>query len=89
MPRDFLALGHDQGVPIIPAYDTGDAAPELIAEIAAIYGVEKILIGSSRRSALHHLIKGNFQRQLEDLLPPEIPVEVLDAEPASAGLTVA
>jgi amino acid transporter len=87
--RDFLALGHDAGVPIIPAYDTGGTASELIAEIAAIYGVEKILIGSSRRSALHHLIKGNFQRQLEDLLPPEIPVEVLDAEPAAAGLTVA
>jgi len=87
--RDFLALGHDMGVPIIPAYDTGDSAPELIAEIAALYGVEKILIGSSRRSALHHLIKGNFQRQLEDLLPPEIPVEVLAPEPASAGLTVA
>jgi len=87
--RDFLALGHDMGVPIIPAYDTGDSAPELIAEIAALYGVEKILIGSSRRSALHHLIKGNFQRQLEDLLPPEIPVEVLAPEPATAGLTVA
>jgi amino acid transporter len=77
MFRDFLTRGHNIGVPIIPAYDTGNNAPELIAEIAAMNGVEKVLIGTSRRGTLHHLIKGNFQRNLENLLPPEIPVEVL------------
>jgi hypothetical protein len=76
---DFLALGHKLGVPIIPAYDTSNNAPEQIAELAAMYGVERVLIGSSRRGVIHQFIKGNFQSRLEDLLPPEIPVKVLQA----------
>jgi nucleotide-binding universal stress UspA family protein len=78
--RDFLEHGHRHGVPIIPAYDTGHNAPELIAELAAINGVEKVLIGSSRRGAIHHMIKGSFQQRLESLLPPEIPVMVLSLQ---------
>jgi nucleotide-binding universal stress UspA family protein len=74
---DFLEHGHREGVPIIPAYDTGHNSPELIAELAAINGVHKVLIGSSRRGALHHFIKGSFQTKLEALLPPDIPVQVL------------
>jgi nucleotide-binding universal stress UspA family protein len=74
---DFLAHGHKHGVPIIPVYDTGTNGAELIAEQAAINGVGRVLIGSSRRGALHHLIKGSFQRKLEALLPPDVRVEVL------------
>jgi len=44
---------------------------------AALLGADKVLIGSSRRGALHHLIKRNFQKKLESLLPPEIPVAVV------------
>jgi hypothetical protein len=58
-------------------YDTGHNGAELIAEQAAINGVQKVLIGSSRRGALHNLIKGSFQRRLEALLPPEVRVEVV------------
>jgi nucleotide-binding universal stress UspA family protein len=74
---DFLAHGHQYEVPIIPVYDTGTNGVELIAEQAAINGVSRVLIGSSRRGALHHLIKGSFQRKLEALLPPEVRVEVI------------
>jgi nucleotide-binding universal stress UspA family protein len=79
---DFLAHGHRAGVPIIPVYDTGADSTVLIAETAAIYGCEKVLIGSSRRGALHKLIKGSFQTKLEALLPPEIPVKVLEVPEA-------
>jgi hypothetical protein len=79
-------------VPVIPAYDTGHNAPELIAELAAIHGVKRVLIGSSRRSAIHQMIKGSFQRKLEAVLPPDIPVQVLEvvnplttAEPTEAA----
>ncbi len=86
--REFLALGYKYGVPIIPMYDTGTNSAELIAETAAMNAVEVVLIGSSRRGAIHHLMKGSFQRNLETVLPPDIPVEVLaDAEPVTAGLT--
>ncbi|MEO6434605.1 MAG: hypothetical protein ABIP55_02440, partial [Tepidisphaeraceae bacterium] len=74
---DFLAHGHEYAVPIIPVYDTGPNGAELLAEQAAINGVSRVLIGSSRRGALHHLIKGSFQRRLEALLPPEVRVEVI------------
>ena len=77
----FLDLGHELGVPIQPIYDSGDNAAELIAEAAAITGATRILIGTSRQGAIYHLIKGSFHKQLEELLPPEICVEVVSPEP--------
>jgi nucleotide-binding universal stress UspA family protein len=87
--RDFLAHGHNYGVPIIPVYDTGTNGAELIAEQAAINGVSRVLIGSSRRGALHHLIKGSFQRKLEALLPPDVRVEVLGGPDVTPPTTAA
>ncbi len=81
----FLDLGHEMGVTILPVYDTGNDAAELIAEAAAIYGCNKVLIGTSRQGALYHLIKGHFQSKLEALLPPEIPVQVITASPGKDG----
>ena len=80
----FLELGHSAGVPVLPVYDTGPDAALLMAENAAIYGCEKVFIGTSRQGALYHLIKGHFQQRLEALLPPEVPVEVIAAEAAAA-----
>ncbi len=86
---EFLAHGHRQGVPIIPMYDTGPNGAELLAEAAAMNGASRVLIGSSRRGAIHHLIKGSFQRRLESLLPPDIRVQVLslsdDTPPTTAA----
>jgi hypothetical protein len=73
----FLELGHDNGVPVIPVYDTGADAAEVMAESAAIYGCNRVLIGSSRKGAVYHLIKGHFQRRLESLLPSDVPVQVI------------
>jgi amino acid transporter/nucleotide-binding universal stress UspA family protein len=86
MFADFLEKGHEYGVPIIPAYDTGTNAAEQLVELAAMNACDRILIGSSRRGTLHHIIKGSFQRRIESLLPPEIHVQVLSiTEPADAG----
>ena len=74
---DFLEAGHRHGVPIIPAYDTSTNAPETLAELAAMNGVSKLTIGTSRRSTLHTIIKGSIQRKLEQLLPSDIAVEVM------------
>jgi nucleotide-binding universal stress UspA family protein len=82
---EWLEHGHRYGVPIIPMYDTGNNPTEMIAEAAAISGAERVLIGTSRRGSLHQLIKGSFQRRLEGLLPPEIPVEVIDTSPNTAA----
>jgi len=80
----FLDLGHQMGVPVLPVYDTGPDAALLMAENAAIYGCEKVFIGTSRQGALYHLIKGHFQQRLEALIPPDIAVEVLAPEAAPA-----
>lgn len=79
---EFLNKGHERNVPIIPAYDTGHDASTLMAETAALYGADKILIGTSRRGTLHRLVKGTFQTRLEALLPHEIKVEVMDPQMA-------
>ena len=73
----YLELAHEAGVPIIPVYDAGPNPAELIAETAAVYNCEKVLIGTSRRGAIFHLIKGHFQRKLEAILPPEVQVKVI------------
>ena len=76
----FLEIGHEMGVPVLPVYDTGQDAALLMAENAAIYGCERVFIGTSRQGALYHLIKGHFQQRLEGLLPAEVPVEVIAPE---------
>jgi amino acid transporter len=73
----FLELGHEYGVPVLPVYDSGENAVELLAETAAITGCDKVLIGTSRRGGVYQLLKGTFQQNLEALLPPEIPVQVI------------
>ncbi len=78
----FLALAHEIGVAVLPSYDTGYDAVELIAESAAIYGVDQVLIGTSRRGAFYRLVKGEFQKRLEEMLPPETTVKVLAPDPA-------
>jgi amino acid transporter len=86
MFADFLEKGHEYEVPIIPMYDTGTNAAEQLVELAAMNAVDRILMGSSRRGTLHHIIKGSFQRRIESLLPPDIHVQVLSVtEPSNAG----
>jgi nucleotide-binding universal stress UspA family protein len=85
----FLDMGHEAGVPVIPVYDAGPDAAELIAEHAAVYGCERVLIGTSRKGPLYHLIKGDFQQRLESLLPPDVGVEVMSPDAAADASTAA
>lgn len=73
----ILDMGHELHVPVLPVYDSGPDAAEIMAETAAVYGCERVLIGTSRQNALYHFIKGNFQERLEGLLPEELQVQVL------------
>jgi hypothetical protein len=82
----FLDMGHEAGVPVIPVYDVGADAAVLMAEHAAMYGCERVLIGTSRKGALYHLIKGHFQQHLESLLPPDVPVQVITPDMAAEAV---
>ena len=77
---EFLTKGHAVGVAIVPAYDTDADAATAMAETAALYGADRILIGSSRKGTLHRLVKGTFQTRIEALLPSEITVDVLQPQ---------
>jgi amino acid transporter len=81
----YLELGHDAAVPVLPVYDTGPDAAVLMAENAALHACQKVLIGTSRRGAIHKIIKGSFQRKLEALLPRDVPVQVVDASSSDAN----
>lgn len=74
---DYLAAGHKAGVPIIPAYDTSQNPAETIAELAALNGASKVIMGTSRRGTLHQFIKGSFQHKIEALLPEDVKVEIM------------
>jgi amino acid transporter len=52
----------------IPSYDVGYT----IAEQAATFGVERVIIGAEQRSRLEYALKGSVMRSLSHLLPEEV-----------------
>jgi nucleotide-binding universal stress UspA family protein len=52
----------------IPSYDVGYT----IAEQAATFGVDRVIIGAQHRSRLEYALKGSVMRSLNTLLPEEV-----------------
>jgi amino acid transporter len=52
----------------IPSYDVGYT----IAEQAATFGVERVIIGAEQRSRLEYVLKGSVMKALSNLLPEEV-----------------
>jgi amino acid transporter len=52
----------------IPSYDVGYT----IAEQAATFGVERVIIGAEKRSRLEYALKGSVMRSLGRLLPEDV-----------------
>lgn len=52
----------------IPSYEVGYT----IAEQAATFGVERVIIGVQKRSLLENVLKGSVMRSLNTLLPEEV-----------------
>jgi amino acid transporter len=52
----------------IPSYDVGYT----IAEQAATFGVERVIIGAQHRSRLEYVLKGSVMRSVSTLLPEEV-----------------
>jgi hypothetical protein len=52
----------------IPSYDVGYT----IAEQAATFGVDRVIIGAQQRSRLEYVIKGSVMRALDNLLPEDV-----------------
>jgi K+-sensing histidine kinase KdpD len=52
----------------IPSYEVGYT----IAEQAATFGVERLIIGAERRNRLENVLKGSVMRSLGGLLPEDV-----------------
>jgi amino acid transporter len=52
----------------IPSYDVGYT----IAEQAATFGVDRVIIGAQQRSRLEYVLKGSVMRSLTGLLPDDV-----------------
>jgi amino acid transporter len=57
------------GVELVPIWTVSHSASEAIARAAATLGVDGVMVGVSRRSALYHLLRGHVVKGLASRLP--------------------
>ncbi|MBI4553953.1 MAG: amino acid permease [Candidatus Latescibacteria bacterium] len=60
------------GVPVIPLYCVSDDSAGMILDQAATLGVDYLILGTSARSRLVHLLRGNVIQEVAGKLPEEI-----------------
>ena len=60
--------GIDYQIISIPSYEVGYT----IAEQAATFGVDRVILGATRRSMLEYVLRGNVMRSLSSLLPEDV-----------------
>ncbi len=60
--------GIDYQIISIPSYEVGYT----IAEQAATFGVDRVIIGATRRSLLENVLRGSVMRSLSALLPEDV-----------------
>jgi amino acid transporter/nucleotide-binding universal stress UspA family protein len=63
---------HAPDLSFIPCYAVSDSAADTIVDLAATFGVSRLILGSPQRSSLLHLLRGNIIRQVSSLLPDNI-----------------
>jgi amino acid transporter len=62
------AAGIDYQIISIPSYEVGYT----IAEQAATFGVDRVIMGATKRSVLENMLRGSVMRSLSALLPEEV-----------------
>ncbi len=60
--------GVDYQIISIPSYDVGYT----IAEQAATFGVDRVILGATRRSVLENMLRGSVIRSLSSYLPEDV-----------------
>jgi amino acid transporter len=66
--RACINAGIDFQIISIPSYDVGYT----IAEQAATFGVDRIILGATKRSMLENVLRGNVVRSLSALMPEDV-----------------
>lgn len=68
----MIKLGQEIGVPVLPVYVVSDHAATTILDISATIGADVLMLGSSHRTKLVHLLKGNVITEVAKNLPENI-----------------
>jgi amino acid transporter/nucleotide-binding universal stress UspA family protein len=66
------AQSKSDGVRVLPCYAVSDSAADTIVDLAATFGVSRLILGAPQRSTLLNLLRGNIIRNISDLLPDNI-----------------
>jgi len=68
----MLQLGKECSVQVAPLFLESDDPAETILDLSATLGIDMLILGATRRSAMTHLMKGNVVRQVVRNLPESI-----------------
>ncbi len=66
--QECFAAGVDYQIISMPSYDVGYT----IAEQAATFGVDRVILGATRRSVLENMLRGSVIRSLSSYLPEDV-----------------
>ncbi len=66
------AQARADGVLVLPCYAVSDSAADTIVDLAATFGVSRLILGAPQRSTLLNLLRGNIIRHISGLLPENI-----------------
>jgi nucleotide-binding universal stress UspA family protein len=66
------AQSNARGIMVVPCYAVSDSPADTIVDVAATFGVDRLILGAPQRSALLKLLRGNIVRQVSTLLPESI-----------------
>lgn len=68
----MIKLGQEIGVPVLPVFVVSDNPAATILDISATIGADVLMLGSSHRTKLVHLLKGNVITEVAKNLPENI-----------------
>ena len=67
-----IQIGKDRGIPTVPLFATASEAAPLIVDTAATIGADFLILGSTHRSSLSKVLRGNVTTQVAANLPENI-----------------
>lgn len=68
----MLELGRQHNVPIVPIYVVSENPATTILDLAATIGIDMLVLGSTHRTRLVSLLKGNVVTEVAKHLPENI-----------------
>jgi len=68
----MLDLGAKNDVPVLPLYVVSDSPATTILDLSATIGIDILVLGSTHRSGLVSLLKGNVVTEVAKNLPENI-----------------